>query len=53
MVINYIHELIAQKLDGNGIRRLTLEVSASDQSCCSATVERAVLLYIRKRVNKV
>jgi len=47
------HELIAKKLDNNGIhflyprkfcRRPTSDVSASEQSGCSAPVERAVLV---------
>jgi len=52
-VINYIRELIAQKLDVDGIhflyartfwRRPTSEVSASEPSRCSASVERALFL---------
>jgi len=55
-VINYIRELITQKLDDNGIhflyarkfrRKPTSDVSASEQSRCSASVEGAVLVYIR------
>jgi len=55
-VINYIRELIAQKLDDNGnhflyarnfCRKPTSEVSASEQSRCSVSIERAVLVYIR------
>jgi len=55
-VINCRRELIAQKLDDNGIhflyprkfcRRPTSDVNASEQSSCSASVERAVLVYIR------
>jgi len=47
---------MSQKLDDNGIhflyarkfcRRPTSVVSASEQSRCSASVERAVLVYIR------
>jgi len=55
-VINYIRDLIPQKLDDNGIhflcarkfcRRPNSEVNASEQCRCSASVERAVLVYIR------
>jgi len=62
-VINYIRELIAQKLYDSGIhfldarkfcRRPTSKVSASEQSRCSTSVERAVLVYVHpKRVNTV
>jgi len=55
--INYIREIIAQKLDGNGIhflyvrkfcrRPTSSEVIATEQSRCSASIERAVLVYIR------
>jgi len=54
MAIKYRRELIAQKLDDNGIHflyprkfcsRPTSDVSASEQSRCSASVERAVLVY--------
>ena len=55
MVINYIHELIAQNLNDNGIHlyarkfcgRPAAEVSASEQNRCLASVERVTLLYIR------
>ena len=55
-VINHIRELITQKLDDNGThflyerkfcRRPTSEVSASEQRHCSASIERAVLVYMR------
>ena len=55
-VISYKRESIAQKLDYSEIhflharkfcRRTTAEVSASEQSRWSASVERAVLVYIR------
>ena len=55
-VIYYKRELIAQKLDDNGnhflyarnfCRKPTSEVSASEQSRCSVSIERAVLVYIR------
>jgi len=55
--INYIRELIAQKLDDNGIhflyarrfcrRPTSSDVIASEQNLCSASIERAVLVYIR------
>jgi len=49
-----MRELITQKFDDNGIRflyartfcrRPTSEVTASEQSRCLASVERAVLVY--------
>jgi len=56
-VINYIRELIAQKLDDNGIHFLNArkfcggsiaEVSASEQSRCLASVKCATLVHIRR-----
>jgi len=55
-VVNYRRELIAQKLDDYGIhflyartfcRRPTSDVNTSEHSRCLASVERAVLVYIR------
>jgi len=55
-VINYIRELISQNLDDNGIhflyprkccRRHTSEVIALEQSRCSPSIERVVLVHIR------
>jgi len=55
--LQYIREIIAQKFNENGIhflyarkscRRPTpSEVTTSEQSLCSASVERAVLVYIQ------